>query len=160
MGVFVHWNADPEEVMMELRIEPISDATLENWQHVHNVIIPAAALSLAEVQERAKRNRLEVAYADDLLVGCSTLRPPLGDSTTATMIVRILEAFRRRGYGEAYYRHMLAQVPALGAKTLETIVWEPNIDGLKFARKCGFVEVDRYFPPEGGAPFITLRLEP
>jgi hypothetical protein len=57
--------------MSRLRIEPVDETTLEDWRHVHNVIIPTASLSLEEVRERAGRNHLEVAYLGDVLVGCS-----------------------------------------------------------------------------------------
>ena len=60
-----------------LRIEkPNDDARLEDWRSVHNTIIPTAPLSSADVRERVVRNHLEVAYLDDQLVGCTTLRPP------------------------------------------------------------------------------------
>jgi hypothetical protein len=63
--------------MTELRMEVAAgDAMLEEWRHVHNVIVPPVAMSLDEVRERAGRYRLENAYAGDGLVGCSTLWPP------------------------------------------------------------------------------------
>jgi hypothetical protein len=38
----------------DLRIEQVdSDASLLDWQHVHNLIIPTAALSLDDIRERA-----------------------------------------------------------------------------------------------------------
>ena len=52
------------------------DATVLDWQRVHNEIIPTAPLSVDDIRERATRNVLEVAYAGDVLVGCSTVRPP------------------------------------------------------------------------------------
>ena len=53
-------------------------------------IIPTAPLSTDEVRERAGRNHLEVLYADDVAVGCSTVRPP-SDSSTATVIAPCLK---------------------------------------------------------------------
>ena len=72
---------------MQLRFEvPSTDAVLADWRHVHNVIVPPAALSLDEVRERAGRNCLEVAYLGDVLVGCTTVRPPAADASPATEV--------------------------------------------------------------------------
>ncbi|GAA3377184.1 hypothetical protein GCM10020367_51870 [Streptomyces sannanensis] len=83
--------------MSDLRMEqPDSDAEFEDWQYVHNTIIPTHILSLDEIRERARRNHLEVAYLGDVLVGCSTVRPP-DETLTATVIARVLPAHRGRG---------------------------------------------------------------
>ncbi|MEW9527581.1 N-acetyltransferase family protein [Microbispora sp. NPDC049125] len=145
--------------MTNLRIEQANDdAMLQDWQYVHNLIIPTDALSLDEVRERAQRNRLEVAYLGDVLVGCSTVRPPTGGASTATVIARVLPDHRRQGLGEKLYERGLAQARALGAGEIETIVLASNVDGLRFAQTHGFVEVDSYLPPGDSVPFITLRL--
>jgi GNAT superfamily N-acetyltransferase len=133
------------------------DRTLRDWQHVHNEIIPADALSVDEVRDRVSRYHLEVAYADGVLVGCTTVRPPADDGT-ATVIVRVLPAYRHRGHGRTLYARSLEAAYARGAKRIETIVWEPNVDGLKFAQAHGFVEVDRYIMDGAEAAYITLRL--
>jgi hypothetical protein len=46
----------------------------------------------------------------------------------------------------------------LGAAVIEIMVWAGKPDGLRFARSQGFAEASAYQPPEGGDPFITLRL--
>jgi len=142
--------------MPTLRIEPVTDATLDDWRHAHNVIIPDDPLTLDEVRERAGRNHLEVAYAGGELIGCSTVRPPRDGSPVATVIVRVLPGYRRRGYGEEMYARSAAHARSLGARVIETVVLASNTDGLRFAESHGFTEVDRYHPPEGGGPFITL----
>ncbi|MEV5985232.1 GNAT family N-acetyltransferase [Streptomyces sp. NPDC052051] len=123
-------------------VEPADDASLEDWRHVHNEIIPADPLSLDDVRERVRRNRLEVAYLGDVLVGCSTVRPPADG--TATVIARILPAHRGQGFGGRLYERGLEQARGLGAETIETIVLGTNPDGLAFAHQRGFVEVERY----------------
>ncbi len=145
--------------MSQLRIEPVGDATLEDWRHVHNVIIPTAALSTDEVRERVTRNRLAVAYVGDTLVGCATVRPPAGDEATATVIVRVLAAHRRQGYGESFFTREMERARALGAREIETVVLESNADGLRFALSHGFAETSRYLPPGDDDPFVTLRLQ-
>ncbi|MBM7788319.1 GNAT family N-acetyltransferase [Tenggerimyces flavus] len=142
--------------MADLRIERLTtDEMLEDWRHVHNVIVPPAALSLAEVRERAHRNVLEVAYLDDVLVGCTTIRAPDEDGAV-TVIARVLPEHRRQGIGGRLYARALEQ--AAGARVVETVVLESNADGLAFALKHGFVEVERYALPGETARWIDLRL--
>ncbi|MFI0904031.1 GNAT family N-acetyltransferase [Streptomyces sioyaensis] len=145
--------------MSDLRFQqPDGDATLKDWQHVHNVIIPTHLLSLEEVRERAQRHHLEVAYAGDELVGCSTVRPPAEDTLTATVIARVLEARRGQGFGEELYARGLGRARELGAEVIETVVLSSNKDGLRFAHKHGFVETERYLLPGDSIPWIDLRL--
>lgn len=150
--------------MSALRFEQVQpagqDGVLADWRHIHNLIIPTAPLSVAEVQERAGRNHLEVAYLDGVAVGCSTVRPPGGSppNDKATVIARVLPEHRRRGFGEQIYRRALAKARELGARVIETVVLESNADGLRFARSRGFVEIERYVLPGDRIPFVDLRL--
>ncbi|MFF4955454.1 GNAT family N-acetyltransferase [Streptomyces chattanoogensis] len=145
--------------MSDLRIQqPDCDATLKDWQYAHNVIIPTHSLSLDEVRERAQRHHLEVAYLDDNLVGCSTVRPPTDETPAATVIARVLAAHRKRGFGEELYARGLNQARQLGAGVIETVVLSSNEDGLRFALKHGFVETERYLLPGDTIPWIDLRL--
>lgn len=142
--------------MPGLRIEPVDDATLEDWRYVHNTIIPADPLSSEEVRERVQRNRLDVAYLDDVLVGCATVRPPVDAGATATVIVRILPDHRRRGYGGVFFTREMERARALGAESIETVIMAANEDGLRFALSHGFVEVARFLPD---GEFMTLRIQ-
>lgn len=145
--------------MPDLRIQhPADDAMLQDWQHVHNVTIPGHQLSLEEVSERARRHGLEVAYRGDVLIGCSTVRPPTDDTLTATVIVRVLAAHRGQGFGEELYARGLGQAQDLGARVIQTVVLSTNEDGLRFALKHGFVETERYGLPGEGVPWVDLRL--
>ncbi|MEU3163043.1 GNAT family N-acetyltransferase [Streptosporangium sp. NPDC006930] len=145
--------------MSDLRIQqPDGDAAFKSWQYVHNVIIPTHPLSLEEVRERARRHHLEIAYLDDELVGCSTVRPPTGETLTATVIARVLAAHRRRGFGEELYARGLDRARELGAEVIETVVLSSNEDGLRFALEHGFVEIERYLLPGDTIPWIDLRL--
>ncbi|MET7398949.1 GNAT family N-acetyltransferase [Dactylosporangium sp. NPDC005572] len=141
--------------MSELRILAVSDGpAADDWRHVHNVIIPADALSADEVRERIGRNRLHVAYRGDTLVGCTTVRP----GTTATVIVRVLPEYRRQGIGRQLHAMALAEARSLAAERIETVVWASNVDGLRFAAAHGYVdEVDRYLPDGEDVPYVTLR---
>ncbi|MFF5787927.1 GNAT family N-acetyltransferase [Streptomyces sp. NPDC012693] len=145
--------------MSDLRIEqPDGDATLKDWQYAHNMIIPTHSLSLDEVRERAQRNHLEIAYLDDDLVGCSTVRPPTDETPAATVIARVLAAHRKRGFGEELYVRGLDRARQLGAEVIETVVLSSNEDGLRFALRHGFVETERYLLPGDTIPWIDLRL--
>lgn len=150
-----------------LRIHPVhasSEAALRDWQHVHNAVIPTALLSLEEVRERSARHVLHIAHVSDTLVGCMTVRPPAPGSTTATatatatVIARVLPAYRGRGFGRELYAYGLAQARDLGAEVIETVVLASNPEGLDFARRAGFTEVDRYVLPGDTVPFVDLRL--
>jgi N-acetylglutamate synthase-like GNAT family acetyltransferase len=145
--------------MAELRIVPVTDdATVLDWQRVHNEIIPTALLSVDDIRERTTRNVLEVAYDGDVLVGCSTVRPPSEDTEAVTVIARILPEHRRQGYGETLYQHCLANSRELGGKGVETHILATNEEGLRFAKSHGFTEVETYFLPGDTIPFIELHL--
>jgi GNAT superfamily N-acetyltransferase len=146
----------------ELRFEQVRpagpEATLHDWRHIHNLIIPTAPLSVPDVQERSQRNHLVVAYLDGEAVGNSTVRPPADDTATATVIARVVPGHRRRGYGEQLYQRALAKAYELGSRVIQTVILESNADGLRFAEKHGFVEIERYLMPGDTVPFIDMRL--
>ncbi|MFE7271274.1 GNAT family N-acetyltransferase [Streptomyces sp. NPDC057623] len=146
--------------MSDLRIAPVDgDAMLRQWRHVHNVIVPPDELSLDEVRERSGRHQLRNAYAGDALVGCSTVRPPQGEESVATVIARVLPEYRRRGFGSALYEDGLTHARVLGARAVRTVVLTANGAGLRFAERRGFVEVDRYVAPEDeNEVWLTLQL--
>ncbi|TSB21188.1 GNAT family N-acetyltransferase [Streptomyces benahoarensis] len=137
-------------------VPPADDAALQDWRHVHNTVIPTHGLSLEDVRERAVRHRLEVAYLDGALVGCSTVRPPVDG--TATVIARVLAAHRGRGYGAELYTRGLDRARQWGAEAIETVVLASNEDGLRFALRHGFAETERYLLPGDTIPWIDLRL--
>ncbi|WP_371670694.1 GNAT family N-acetyltransferase [Streptomyces sp. NBC_00289] len=142
-------------------MEPVAgDAMIEEWRHVHNVVVPPAAMNLDEARERAGRNHLENAYLGDVLVGCSTVRPPVGEDAVATVIARVLPGFRRQGFGTALYDKGLAHARVLGARVIETCVLAVNEDGVRFGRARGFVETDRYVLDGETAEWLDMRLEP
>jgi GNAT superfamily N-acetyltransferase len=143
----------------ELRIEPVAgDAMVEDWREVHNAIIPTAPLSTDDVRERVRRHHLEVAYLGDQLIGCSTVRPPSEETPAVTVIARVLPEYRNRGYGEQVYRRGLAKAAEYGTDAIETVILASNVEGLHFAQRHGFVEVERYVLDGDTIPFITLRL--
>lgn len=148
-------------VVAGLRIEPVDgDRMLDQWRHVHNVIVPPAAMGIDEVRERSGRHRLENAYLGDVLVGCSTVRPPEGEEGVATVIARVLPEYRGRGFGAALYEKGLGYAHVLGARVIETCVLAVNEDGLRFAEVRGFVEVDRYVLEGETDLWVDLRLAP
>ena len=140
-----------------VRVVPVTEATVEDWRLVHNVVIPTAALTRTEVQERADRYRLTVAYAGDDLIGCATVRPP-DEAGNVTVIVRVLPQHRGRGYGQELFAEAMEAARGLSGTAIETVVLASNLDGLRFALRRGFVEVARYLRPGDEVSFITLRL--
>ena len=131
---------------------------LRQWQHVHNVIVPPAAMSLDEVRERAARHRLCNAYVGEELVGCSTVRAPQGEEKAVMVIARVLPEHRRRGFGTALYEDGLAHARVRGAGAVETCVLAVNEEGLAFARARGFTETERYTLPGENDVWVDLRL--
>lgn len=144
--------------MVDLRISELDDEeSLRAWRRIHNTVVPTAPLSLDDVHERRERNLLELARLDGVAVGNSTVRPPSEDTTAHTVIARVLPAHRRAGLGSAIYTHCLAQLPPEARAVVETVVLASNLDGLRFAERHGFVEVERYLLPGDTIPFVTLR---
>ncbi|MFF4491731.1 GNAT family N-acetyltransferase [Streptomyces sp. NPDC001544] len=148
---------DAAEPRPGLEIRPVEgESALEQWRHVHHVVVPPAAMSSEDARGRLRRNRLVNAYVDDVLVGCSTVRPP--QDGVATVIARVLPEYRGHGYGRALYEDGLAHARVLGAEAVGTCVPAVNESGLRFAGKCGFVEVERYVLEGEGDEWIDLRL--
>ncbi|MEV4140606.1 GNAT family N-acetyltransferase [Dactylosporangium sp. NPDC049742] len=144
--------------MSSLRIGPVTDdATLEDWRLVHNTVVPDAAMSADEARERVEKYLLEVAYDGDVLVGCTTVRPPEAGGGASTVIVRVLPQWRGRGLGSALYDRAMRQAADHAAPAVETVVWAANTAGVRFAEARGFAEVDRYEPEPGAVPYLTLR---
>ncbi|MFC7217950.1 GNAT family N-acetyltransferase [Streptomyces polyrhachis] len=141
--------------MPVLTIKPVDDspeaaALVGDWRRIHNAIIPNHPLTAADIRERARRNRLEVACLGEAAVGCSTLRPPGADAEDpglAVVIARVLPEHRGRGVGSALYARALAAAVELGAERIETLVLERNTAGLDFALRRGFTEIERYALP-------------
>lgn len=146
--------------MSELRIERVDgESGVEDWRRVHNEIIPTHLLTPDDVRERSGRNLLEVARLGDTVVGCTTVRPPSGEAPdTATVIARVLPAYRGRGHGGKLYERGLRQARELGATRIETVVLASNEPGLRFALRHGFVEVERYLLEGDTIPWIDLQL--
>ncbi|MFG2575646.1 GNAT family N-acetyltransferase [Streptomyces sp. NPDC048481] len=146
--------------MSRLRIDRVDgDATVHDWQYVHNLVIPTHHRSLAEVRERCRHHVLEVAHLGETLIGCTTVRPPTGETPVATVIARVLPGHRGRGFGAELYERGLAQARQLGAEVIETVVLASNTDGLRFARQRGFMEIDEYLLRGETIPWIDLRLK-
>ena len=135
---------------------------LEDWQHVHNEIIPTDPLSLDEVRERSGRHRLEIAYVgtpgQQSPVGNSTVRRPTEDEG-AMVIARVLPAYRRLGIGtQLFLRGLAVAREWADERPVETVVLASNQAGLAFALARGFVEVERYVLPGDTIPYVALTL--
>lgn len=96
--------------------------------------------------ERTTPGRLDVvALVDGEHVGCGFVERLYGDpqSTTATVSVRVLAPFRRRGIGTALLAHVSAHAVELGATELYTGVRAEAGELVAFYTAHGFVEVGR-----------------
>jgi GNAT superfamily N-acetyltransferase len=146
--------------VVDVRFEQVAGKpSVADWRQVHNAVIPTHVLSLDEVTERSHHHRLEVAYAGDVAVGNSTVRPPTDDAG-AMVIARVLPEYRRRGIGTALYTRGLEVARAWAdERPIETVVLASNESGLAFALARGFSEVERYLLPGDTVPYIALRLD-
>jgi len=131
---------------------------LHDWCAVHNRVVPDP-ISLRTAQDRSRTQLLQTVYLGGSLVGCSTTGRPDDVGGLGRLIVRVLPDFRGRGLGTAMFNRGLTHVLSWGATTLETVVWEPNVSGLRFARHRGFVEVERYELPGLDGTWIDLHLD-
>lgn len=137
-----------------MEIRQVTDAVAaEVWRAVHNLVIPPSPLSPDDMRDRLSRNHLSLAYVDDVLVGNATIRPA-AQGAPPTVIVRVLPEHRRRGYGTHYFQQLLTDHPDLGRCDIATVVLTANTDGLTFAERHGFTEVDRY--EVHGAQYLDL----
>ncbi len=135
----------------EFRVVLAEGEQLDDWRSVHATVAPAAAPSPEEVADQAERDRLTLAYLDDELVGCATVRPPEWDDEgnflgIATVVVRILPDHRRRGLGTAYLDVELAVARGYAPRRIETVVLAGDDAGLAFAAAHGFEEHERSTP--------------
>ncbi|GAA1863428.1 GNAT family N-acetyltransferase [Asanoa iriomotensis] len=142
--------------MADLRFAaPVDDTTLDLWRSIHNTILPPFPLSLSDVRERAGRHVLEIAYDGEVAVGNSTVRPPDADGVSV-VIARVLPEHRGHGFGTLIHARALAAARSLGPAAIETVVLLTNADGLRFASRHGYDEVERY--TVHGAQEVRLRL--
>lgn len=140
---------------MTLTIVPASGPLLEQWRAVHNDVIRPTQLTGEEVVELALRNYLTLAYDDVTLVGNATVRAARDGEVT--VIVRILHEYRRRGFGSEYLGAMVKYAHASQVQKINTIVLVDNVEGLAFAIRHGFAEIERY--EMSGTDFIELTLD-
>ena len=96
--------------------------------------------------ERTTPGRLDVvALVDGEHAGCAFVERQFGDpqSTTATVSVRVLAPFRRRGIGTKLLEHVSAHAVEFGATELYTGARSEAPDLIAFYTAHGFVEVNR-----------------
>ena len=96
--------------------------------------------------ERTTPGRLDVvALAGGEHAGCGFVERQYGDprTTTATVSVRVLERFRRRGIGTTLLEHVSAHAVELGATELYTGARSEAADLIAFYTAHGFAEVNR-----------------
>jgi mycothiol synthase len=96
--------------------------------------------------ERTTPGRLDVvALLDGQHAGCGFVERQYGDpkSTTATVSVRVLTPFRRRGIGTRLLAHVSAHAIEFGATELYAGARSEAVDLIAFYTAHGFVEVGR-----------------
>jgi len=120
-----------------------SDADLTAWREVYMAVVPneiAATVEQMRSSSRAQQMRL-LAEVDGRVVGSGVVGP--SDFPDAMFLMpRVPPAFRRRGYGTALLRALLAHAAALDGRDVAVgHVDDPG--SLAFAERFGFREFDR-----------------
>jgi RimJ/RimL family protein N-acetyltransferase len=121
-----------------------SDADLRAWIWLRRELLPnESAGTVAELRARATPERLLlVAELDGALAGSG-----YGDRSSlsgrASVAPRVLPGARGRGVGSALLRALCAHALALGVDEAVAIVDGRDERSLVFARRFGFLEVDR-----------------
>lgn len=68
--------------------------------------------------------------------------PGVNDDSSASGTFGVLPEYRRRGIGTALYEHVAGQARAAGRDELILIVYDNEPEGIAFARKLGFTEIE------------------
>ncbi len=121
-------------------------ADVEAWTRVRNLVERADAASVEDVirtGEREPERRLYVAELDGEVVGCAFVARSESMPGCAATIPRVVPEARRRGLGSAFLQACSDRARELGCDALSSHVDADSADGLAFAARYGFVEVDR-----------------
>jgi GNAT superfamily N-acetyltransferase len=112
-----------------------------------NAVWPQHAVTMAEVDSF---KRAAIAHADHIglldgepagsgFVAILPQRPSVGSA-----LLTVLAERRRRGVGTALYRELSRWCAAQGVETIEAMVEADDEESLGYARRRGFIEVERY----------------
>ncbi|HEY7561065.1 MAG TPA: GNAT family N-acetyltransferase [Gaiellaceae bacterium] len=151
-----------------------SDADLRAWIHVRRELLPnESAGTVEELRARTTADRqLFVAELDGALAG-SGLADRSALAGRASLAPRVLPGFRGRGVGSALLADLAAHALRLGFGEAVALVDGRDERSLAFARRYGFVEVDRQVeqvralghepeppPPPAGVELVSIGERP
>lgn len=114
---------------------------------IYNVVWPRSAVTMDEVDSY---KRSVIAYADHLAI---LGNEPIGSASVAiqpsrpdlgSVSLTVLAPHRRHGAGTALYRQVSRWCRERGLRTVEAQAEEEDTAAVDFARRRGFVEVERY----------------
>lgn len=122
-----------------------TDADLEAWCEIWNVITPREPNKLEEVKRRLERQpeRLYlVAFENGTPVSLGFAGPSQSPERTA-LAVRVLPAHRRSGLGSELLERVLEHAGGLGAGQASGMVFEDDPESVAWVRNRGFEEYQR-----------------
>ena len=151
----------------------VTDSDLEDFLDVNRAVVPGEnAGTVAQMRAAEGPDRhVVLARVDEELVGSG-----LADSShiaDGLAAPRVLQPFRRRGYGSALLEYLMKELRRRGYSTVASLVEDDG--SFAFALHHGFVEVDRQVeqvlqldpsrpeadpPPVPGVTFTTIEEHP
>jgi mycothiol synthase len=148
-----------------LEIRPVeTEEDIEAFLAIRAAVDPELPMTRESFDaERSAPGRLDlVALLDGEHVACAFVERLLGDpqSTTATVSVRVLAPFRRRGIGTKLLDHVSAHAVELDATELYTGARSEAADLIAFYKAHRFVEVDRIQDVELVPAEATVSIAP
>jgi mycothiol synthase len=147
-----------------LEIRPAkTEEDIEAFLAIRAAVDPEFPMTRESFDDEQTPDRLDVvALVDGEHVGCAFAERQYGDpqTTTATVSVRVLAPFRRRGIGAKLLDHVSAHAVEFGATELYTGARAEAVDLISFYRAQGFVEDGRVQDVELDPAEATVSVAP
>lgn len=119
-----------------------TEADLEAWVEVRNLVVPNEPTTVAQTRSSATDDRkLLLAEVDGVVAGCA-LAGLSNFGGKAFIAVRVLPEFRRRGIGRALVQACAAHARSLGRDGVNCFVYADEPHSIAFAESYGLANVD------------------
>jgi GNAT superfamily N-acetyltransferase len=116
----------------------VSDADLETWVAIKNVVVPNEPTTVEQVRASNEEGRLLLLAGDR---GCA-IAGLSNFGGKAFVAVRVLPEFRRQGIGRALAERCFEHARALGRDSVNCFVYADEPHSIAFAESYGLANVD------------------